>query len=870
MDEEMRTHLEMEIEELVRSGVPPGEARRRAALAFGGVTRRKEEATDSSGVAWLMSLRRDVRIAVRTLFRYRTFTVTAVLALALANAVNTTTYSIIDAMMHPYVSIAHPDRLFMLRYWSGPHGLYGSEDLAARTTNAIRSVEAIDGITETGWGNTVIAERGRRASFVMIHQVRPDFFQTMEMVPVDGRLTPGPNDATAGGAMVISERMRAELFGTGEPIAGASVTLGGKAYRVIGVATRYGDNDALDCDAWVFVGPEVTLPGRVVRLKRGYSRAEAERLLVPLAQRLAVMDGKSPGSTRFELKSFNGPFTLKRFHYALIGAAIAILIVACTNMANLQLARGLTRSTELAVRSSLGASRRQIVAQLLIESGVIAVLALLVALSFTLISNGLLRATVPPDVGDYIVKPILSWRLGLVATAAAVLCMVSIGLFPALRASRVDLNTLLKGRAGTGMHRSNRRIYSTLVVVQIAMTLPLAAAAVLMSRAAWHTADMSYMISEYIGYDPRPIIDATVFFQGNKQDGTFEKVSLSDITGRFIAAARATPGVRSAAVAIRAFTTSGTVSVDDPDGAFHDVADPMGPFNNVTADYPRVMGMPFRRGGSFVDGASSTPTVVIDERTAHYLWPHSSPVGRMIRFGSMYKEGKLGPALARVIGVVGDGLSDEARELKNLASPSRLGEMYQVITTSDSISAGRWRREFTLKVRAQGDLPGVINDLRERLRSVSAGPPIVQTESEYLGIPQRMKVQAFIAALFTTFGVLALCLSALGVYAIVAQSVIDRQREVAVRIALGATPKAIVRALIRDGNVLVLAGVAIGLFLTKLTLSWVEAFTAGTDIYNAPLFGAVCIGLFSAMVLAAIGPAVRATRLDPMEVLRAE
>ena len=153
---------------------------------------------------------------------------------------------------------------------------------------------------------------------------------------------------------------------------------------------------------------------------------------------------------------------------------------------------------------------------------------------------------------------------------------------------------------------------------------------------------------------------------------------------------------------------------------------------------------------------------------------------------------------------------------------------------------------------------------------MSLRPPQVDLFDERQGIPQRVAVLQFIASLFATFGVLALGLSALGVYGIVAQSVSDRKREVAVRIALGATPRNIVRALIREGNVLVLAGVAIGLYMTKETIGWLGDFLGEVDLTNAFLFGLLCVALFSAMVLSAFVPAFRATKLDPMEVLRAE
>jgi ABC-type antimicrobial peptide transport system permease subunit len=196
--------------------------------------------------------------------------------------------------------------------------------------------------------------------------------------------------------------------------------------------------------------------------------------------------------------------------------------------------------------------------------------------------------------------------------------------------------------------------------------------------------------------------------------------------------------------------------------------------------------------------------------------------------------------------------------------------VFRLITEQDSLTLAKYRRPLTMMVRVSGNPPAVAEGIRRAMRGSSDVPPSVMVHTESLGIPRTRLVTRFIAGLFTVFGVIALGLSALGVFAIVSQSVTDRKREVAVRISLGAPPRRIVHALLREGNVLVLAGIAIGLFLTKETVGWIEVFLGHVDLYSAPFFGAMCIALFVAMVSAALMPAVRATRLHPMEVLRAE
>ena len=164
----------------------------------------------------------------------------------------------------------------------------------------------------------------------------------------------------------------------------------------------------------------------------------------------------------------------------------------------------------------------------------------------------------------------------------------------------------------------------------------------------------------------------------------------------------------------------------------------------------------------------------------------------------------------------------------------------------------------------------MVEPVRRAFTDIDHAVPTVMTELHHEDIPQRQTITRFMAGLFFALGAIGLGLSALGVYAIVAQSVTDRKREVAVRIALGATPRKIVHSLLREGNVLVMAGVAIGLLLTKQTVSWLRMFSGEEDVYNAPLFACMSLALFGVLVLAALGPAMRATKMDPMEVLRAE
>ena len=862
MESEMRLHIDLEAEELIGQGMSAEEARRQASLAFGGVQQRKEDALEDGTFWWIDDMRRDVRIATRTLVRHPTFAITATLALALAIAVNTTMFSVLDAMINPTIGAGHPEQLYKLRYF----GIYGrrlgpnAPDLALAAGGKTYSDYTFGG---NGFGGEGMLERGDLVRRVDIMTVRSNFFRVLQVSPLEGTLTPSADPVDASTMIVITDRLKAAIFRDDESPIGQSLNIDGTSYRIIGVVRYYGAASALDEDVWAFPAPARRMASNLIRLRPGVAVADAERELNLLAARIALGEHEDPKEARFSLKPIGRQFEVQRFHYALIGAGLAVLLVACTNLANLQLARGIGRASELALRSALGASRRQIVVQLMIESGVLTIGALLLALLFALGGNALLHATIPPHIGAYVVEPQTSWRMVVFAAITAALSLVIVGLAPAIHVSRIDINSLLKSRAGTGAHRANQRTYGMLVIAQIALTLPLVCAAVLLSRSAARMSSPDYRMRNQFGYNTTPLIVASVLLQPSPNAAT----PVAELAGSLVSMARSIPGVDDAAIEFRRSFHNNSLAVDDNDGAVRDIPNGALNYTVVSPSYFRTKGLPIERGKGFDEGGHTEPLIVIDRGTGWFLWPRSAPIGRAMKLGESHYDA---PWIT-VVGVVGDSLSEDARDIKRMIDTLRVNDVYRVMTLTDSMAPSKYARSLVLWVRAPTDPQRVAATLRRKLRGIaSMRPPQVQLFDDYSGIPQRVAVLQFIASLFATFGVLALGLSALGVYGIVAQSVTDRKREVAVRIALGATPRNIVRALIREGNVLVLAGVAIGLYMTKETIGWLGEFLGELDLTNAFLFGFLCIALFSAMVLSAFVPAFRATKLDPMEVLRAE
>lgn len=856
IEDEMRMHLELETAELMAGGMSAEDARRHAMISFGGVQQAKEDALDDGGLWWLDNLRRDIRIATRTLMRQPTFAATAILALALAIAVNTTMFSVLDAMLNPTAGARNPGQLYGIWYFGDPDKRVDFTEKERILATGGRTYESYTG----GGTRESVIEYGNTMRQVDRATVRPDFFRIMGIPPLEGALIPA-DPLFAAQSAIISDKMRAELFADDETPVGKTVTVDGERVTVLGVAPGGG---VLNVDVWMFPAPREHIGVQIMRLRDGVTLHDADQELQGLAARLALAAGDSVNRTRFYLKPLARQFRVDRFHYALIGAGLAVLLVACTNLANLQFARALGRGAEIALRSSLGASRRQIVAQLMVESAVLAACALVLAVLLAIIGNAVLRMTIPPHVGEYVVAPKSNWHMVAFAALAAAVSMLVIGLIPAVKASRLDLSSLLKSRAGTGAHKSNRRTYGVLVVTQIALTLPLVCAAVLLSRSAWRYARIDLDPTAQYGYDPTPLIVARLSLNAPPAG---QPLVLADVAGEFIRRAKSIDGVAEAALTVSAAPDNDMVTVDD-DGAVREVRAYGWWYEIVSPGYARTFNFSISAGRDFVEGVYREPAIIMDVATAGYLWPRATPLGRTIKLG----DARSSAPWLKVTGVLGDQLSDEQKNIMRSGSAAaRMRSVKRVMVEGDSIARSVYHHyEATLWVRAGREPQKVLNELRHALRDATTQPARIARYRDVLGITQQMVVIRFVASLFATFGLLALGLSALGVYGIVAQSVHDRQREVAVRISLGATSRNIIYALLREGNVIVLAGIAIGLFLTKTTIIWLGEFINEVDRADEVFFGLMCVALFGLMVLAALVPALRATRLDPMQVLRAE
>jgi predicted permease len=805
----------------------------------------------------------DLRIALRSFGRHRAFSAVAVLSLGLAIALNTTMYSVLDAMLYPRVDVSHPEQLYSLSVWGDRFGkitLQQRADILRSASSMLVATTSVEGLRAES-----MLEHGQRLRRGTVAAVAPNIFTFLGVRPVAGRAFTDADYTDSSSPVVISTAVAGSLFPFDAPV-GQSVSIDGASHPIIGVVDHASQLPGSAYDVWMLPPPTVplaSLPATIARLRPGLTLKDAKPTIDELSRRfgeLAAANGESAQGAGFLLKPIEfRQFHFASFHFALIGAVLAVLLIACANLANLQLARGLGRSRELALRAALGATRRDIVAQLLLESGLLAAAGLAFGLLATLWGNKLLEAHIPPSVAEFVVAPQTSWRVFAFGIAACVVCVVIIGLVPALHVSRADPNELLKSGAGTGANARNRRKYSLMIMVEMGLALAVLSGTALVVRSAlvWDSYDT--------GFDLAPLSQAWFF---NRTPHV--AMRYVDAQNEILSRLAGVPDVASAAVTEPGYMAGHGVTAVDAHGDKREYLAPLQGFSVVSPGYFRTIGVPIVQGRDFADGIAGEGQVIIDEQTAAFLWPDGRVIGNQIKLGS---DSSHAPWV-RVIGVAKRTRSytnEHDVDNPHAPPPHALGAIYYRPAATDTFVANKFGYMSDVIVRAARDPQHMPLHLRRTFVTLpSSWISSVETMEDAIGLRRLRERHDFVANIFQLFTLLALGLASLGIYGVVAHSVAERRREIGVRIALGADTRQILRAVLREGNAVALGGVAVGLLCTKYTMQWLYAFSFEGDQYDAPLFAAMAALLFIVAVAAALGPALRATRIDPVESMRAE
>lgn len=786
---------------------------------------------------------RDLRYAIRSLVKSPSFLLVATVCLGLALALNTTTFAILDAMRHPSLPVKDPDRLFEVRMWGRGAG---ADAPMSERFSVLREGTFYEDVSSYDWGGLVTVRAGNDVDERWVTRVSRNLFPMLGVRAEIGRLVaPGSPDNVA---LVSHDEWERSLGG--RSLSGLTIWVGNQEYQVIGVLPpemKLSEGPP-EQDIWIPLPSAIDQLNRgtivVVKVKRGWTLNGVTEQLGVLANRLTLEYGSGPVPYAFTLKSMvPDPLELKQIHFAMAGAAVVVLLVACVNLAGLMLVRGVVKRRELALRMALGADRATLTRQLFIESAVVVSIGAALGLMFTLWAVGLLRHQMPPSVAALgMVRPHPSWRVFVAGLGFAGATLLVFGLWPAVRASDVDVSEPLKENTGASIGHTHWR-YSPLVISEVALGLMLLMGAVLLTRAVGRRNEA------LLGYDRTGLLSAWVRL-GRQYGGD----SVGQISHHLLASVTGVPEVRSVAALLSLWSEGPAMS------EFYDGSN--GLVNRASLlfigdGFLRTLGIPVLQGRDFLPGDERDSAVIVDQTAASALWPDGRAVGRLVKLGGP----KARRRWLRVVGVaravsVGGPPSDPFLQPQGTIyvawQPGGRAWGWQLVIRTTRLDAGS---AIALRQAIQ-------DAVAPKGRALWVAPWLSDFDVE-------VRARYFLVKVFGGFSAFALALATIGLYGVVSYSVSQRLREFAVRIAVGAPAQDVLKLVAHDAAVMILAGTGMGAFLAM----W-GATLLGDWLYNVYHTDALSLVVAEAVLLAAgfaacLQPALRAMRADPIEILRA-
>jgi predicted permease len=803
----------------------------------------------------------DLRLAVRSVFRNPWFTIGAILTLALGIGVNSTIFTLANGMLfRPMAGVAAPSELVWVsgvwRDRGRATGLSYTEyvDYTLRATEPFSSLFAFSPVAlSLGSGGEPLRIRG--------HLVSGSYFSTLGVTPALGRLLqPADDEPATTPAVVIGFRLWQQRFGGAADVLQQPITINGQRLMVAGVAPEgfIGPERSQSADIWV---PIAALPSinaaqaawlnqrdvlwvRVIgRLRNGATPTRAQSIVAGIAAGLEeAYPEANKGRTATISSAASGVRAEDRGELLPVAVLLLtvtglVLFIACANVANLLLARGAGRSLEFGIRVAMGATRGRLVRQLLTESLVLAAAAAVLGLLISFWAADIVTARLPAaDFAGLAVTPDL--RLLIFTAGLAFVSVCVFGLIPALTASRAALASRLRTTPSSG---GRTRLQGAFVVAQLSLSLVLLLAAGLSLRALQKSSAID------LGFNAKQVFTASYDLVLQNYPEPRRHAFRQELRTRIAGL----PGVTSVALA-NLPPLSGTMfgTVVSSTGSDGSPVEARAYMNSVGPDYFTTLELPILKGRGITDedrpGAPSA--VVINETLARQLWGTADPLRRVVRFDT---------TPLQVVGIARDSKYDEATE-----DPRPF--LYVSLAQQSLLD----RETVIVRTAAAPDL--MAPSVHAAIRALDPTLPIFDARSFDTLLKDRVDKQRGISGLFAVFGLLALLLAVLGVYGVMAYSVTRRNREMGVRLALGASPAQLTRLMTRDGLRLALMGVGIGAMLAIPLARVMGALIFGVQVADVAAFVGTCLLLVVVVLLAALVPARRAARLDPMIALRSE
>ena len=865
IDREMRLHLELQVDANLKSGMSPAEAREKAMRSFGNINRAVDAAYDVKGGGLFETLAQDIRYGVRMLAKHRAFTAVAVVTLALGIGANTAIFSVVNELLLRPLPYRDAEQIVML--WEvTPEGRHQNTTSRAnfrswRTQSA--SYEAIAAFTDQRFNMTGSGEPEE----LSVQLATPEIFNVLGVDPLLGRtFLPEDGEPANMDVAVLSYPLWQRRFGGQSNIVGQQLTLNGIKFTVIGVMPpgfqfhiKSRSGTGRPAELWSILPMPVASGanerGRflsvVGRLKDGVSAEQAAAELRTIEARLSDETPEFNKNYTAEVLPLRDQFfgNVRRPLWLMLGAVGFVLLIACANVANLLLSLATAREKEIAVRAALGARRFRIVRQLLTESLLLALLGSALGLGFAYLGIKALVLISPRDLvslqGVGLNLTVLGWTL-----AVSLLTGIIFGLAPVLHVSRLNLNDSLKegGKSESAQAGGSRRLRSALVVSEIALAVVLLASAGLLIR--------SFIRLQQVdrGFETDNLLTMVV----RVPDARYrEDAQFVNFFSQALERTRHLPTVRSAGMVNFLPLYGGLGSAtgfkiegrpEPPPGQ-----EPSTDVRVADAGYFQTMGIPLLRGRNFSDSEQREPrhVIVINEALAGKHFPDEDPIGRRLDV-QMFDT----PQPAEIIGVVGnvryDSLIDESPPAVYFPHPDLTYPF------------------MTLVIRTDGEPTAIAPAVQREIRALDPNQPVSDVRTMNQVMADWVSRSRFNTLLLGLFAGLATLLSAVGIFGVMNYSVALRTREIGLRLAIGAQPRQVLLLILRQGLLLTVVGVVLGLAAAVALTRLLSGLLFGVEAVDVMTFTTISLLLIFVSLLACYLPARRAMRIDPLSALRYE
>jgi predicted permease len=883
IDDELRFHVERQIESYKKAGLDEVEAARRARLEFGGLDQAKEAYRDASGIRVLDEIWRDVRLAIRSLRKAPLVSAAAVLSLTLAIGANTALFTALRAASIRSLPLPEPERVVMITTY--PQGQPQERDRARLVEYFVWRDQATTFTavgTMLGWSSTLGALRdGEPAERINGSRFSASAFRALGVHPQLGRYFTPDEDIVGApdDVVVISDGLWKSHFGGDHDVIGKTILLDGQKTTIVGVMPAgFGVLDTRS-DFWIpspFSPFQVRSRGttRVLsiigRMKPDSTLAQSQADITAISARLAQEDpapqkGRGVTLEPLDVTLFGG---LRRTLGLLQAAVAVVLLIACANVAGLLLTRSLSRQRDVAIRTALGASRGRVIQMFLAESLMLSLCGGALGLALAWAGVRALMLAPPAWIGSVPALRIDAGVLGF-TLLVSVVTGLAFGLAPALGAWSKDVITSVKHVAGTSSPGRRGALQSALVVAQIALTLVLLVGAGLLIKSFWLLQRVN------LGMDPRQLLSFQTRLpagRGFKMVGIKNGFTMLDVSPvpadefeRLRARLLQVAGVESVGGTNLGLIGGGTMPapIDIVGSPLRgdDASRPVVNYALVPPAYFSTLRIPVKKGREFTDrDTRNAPLVaIVNETAARRFWPGQDPIGQQIVVSIVPDQ----PA-REIIGVVAD--TPDTRWDKSPSARVYVPHLQESLQSRTPY--GQSRINILYVLRLNQPVAGVLPGVRRAVAEVDSSLPLSQIEmvDEYLA--RQVEAPRDSMLLVGAFGGVALLLAVLGIYALIAYGVVQRTREIAIRMALGARRSLVLGLMMRRSVTLMAVGLLLGLAGAAAVTRYLSSLLFDVTPLDAATFVGASVLFVVIAAAASYVPARRATKIDPLSVLR--